>query len=132
MPRRWTLRNRARWGGVLVCAAGVGWGCEAAAGLPDEAPTIVGVIESVTQPLPGVGGGVAPTPIYLAGEEGSCGVELLVTADTRIVLSGGSGEVTRGGYSDLAIGKTVRAWTMGAVSSECPRQATAEVIEVVD
>lgn len=96
---------------------------------PEGPPTLVGPI--VAEDLQfGALNGTENILVRPASDE--CGIVFAVDEETRIQVRTAEGGLRRGTLEDLAIGRTVRAWSTGIVLESCPGQTGAAAVEVLE
>jgi hypothetical protein len=96
---------------------------------PEGPPTLVGPI--VAEDLQfGAMNGKENILVRPASDE--CGIVFAIDAETNIQIRTAEGELRRGTLKDLAIGRTVRAWSTGIILESCPGQTGAAAVEVLE
>lgn len=121
-----------RWGGLVgvVVITSLAVACESPSA-PSEPPSVSGIVETLSIPLPSADGSAGSGPMEVREEGSSCLVTVVVSDETTILVTSPSGETSRGSWANLATGRSVRVWTRDPVSAECPRSGAARVVEVV-
>ncbi len=109
---------------ILLLVGGVG--C-ASMTFPADRATITGEIVGVGEGVP-FGG---PRSVWVKeAPDSPCGIVFAIDARTRIRERHADGSLSGRVFSDLSVGRKVRAWT-DAVAESCPGQARAQAIELL-
>jgi hypothetical protein len=124
------LRRSVRLAAVALTVAAVAVACdEGGITLPDDPPSQEAIIVDRN-----VSSTIGTPNIFVKEDPEStseCGRIYRIYESTDIAIQDADGNITRGGFSDLQVGLTVRLWIDQLIPPDCPPELRATAIEIL-